>query len=189
MKPKVRVMDCGSKKVPQIIEMLEPLCAGVETLAMERGNTADWQGIDVLVISGGTPLFTDEVKYPGLRDNFSFLEQLNIPILGICLGHQAIGLHHGAKIFRGKEIREPYPIELLKDHPLLKGLSSPASFTESHVEGISLPSGFSLLARSRDYPVEAMANDELRRYGVQFHPEVSGENGKILFNNFIEMLK
>jgi GMP synthase-like glutamine amidotransferase len=56
---------------------------------------------------------------------------------------------------------------------------------QDHTEGISLPSSFIHLAWSKDYAVEGMRHPHLPLWGVQFHPEVSDENGKKLIANFL----
>ena len=58
------------------------------------------------------------------------------------------------------------------------------SVKADHCEGVSLPSGFQLLASSAFYEVEAMASTTHPNFGVQFHPEVSGEVGEIIIRNF-----
>jgi len=61
-------------------------------------------------------------------------------------------------------------------------------FYENHREGISLPEGFLLLGSSLNYPVEIMASASKPLLGVQFHPEVSGMPGRILFGNFMQIV-
>ena len=182
---KLRLIDCGSSKVPQIAEMVRGDVSSLEIIPLARANQSDWQGLNALIISGGPSLFSDPDQAPELHRQFRFINQLRMPVLGICLGHQALGLAHGASIFRGEACRQTIPIELLKEHPLLQGLSNPSSFGEDHTEGIDLPPGYTHLGRSDYYQVEIMANDEQMRYGVQFHPEISGRPGLALFRNFL----
>jgi GMP synthase-like glutamine amidotransferase len=185
---KIGLVDCGSPKIPELKEILRPECESLQTVKLAEAAEADWGGVKALVISGGPGLFTAEDKGPVLREQISFLAGLSMPMLGICLGHQALGLIHGAEVFRGAECREPMQIELTGEHPLFESIASPALFSEDHCEGINLPTDFTLLASSKHYPVEAMAHDGLKRYGVQFHPEISGDIGQRLFANFLKLV-
>ncbi len=176
----VTVIDCGSRKVDAIVGAL--VAAGAQAEVVALGAASSRGRSDALVISGGPRLFTQE---PELVREFGFLDEVTVPVLGICLGHQALGLREGARIFLGAERRGVEPISVLAPHPLFDGLGVAPVFAEDHCEGIALPSGWRCLARSAHYEVEAMVHEERRRVGVQFHPEVSGATGARLFANFV----
>jgi GMP synthase-like glutamine amidotransferase len=180
---RVSLIDCGSSKVGEIEHLLRRgSSVSCQRVMLADATTSDWSCVDALVVSGGPRLFTEQ---PQLLDAFSFLDPLSQPVLGICLGHQAIALRAGAQVYLGAERREPEPIALLGEHPLFEGIDSPATFREDHCEGVSLPQGFERLASSEHYPVEAMVDRQRPRVGVQFHPEVSGETGARLLHNFL----
>jgi GMP synthase-like glutamine amidotransferase len=181
---RVTVVDCGSKKVAAIGSMLEEAGARVDVVALD--DVAESASADALVISGGPRLFTSE---PGLIDAFAFVDSARVPVLGICLGHQAIALRHGARVFLGPERRQSETIVRAVAHPLMAGLPTQSEFVEDHCEGITLPTGFVALASSSHYDVEVMASDVRRLYGVQFHPEVSGPAGQRLLSNFVELAR
>lgn len=180
----VVVVDCGSEKVEAIHESLGRAGARPRIVPLDDAPERDWTEPGAVVISGGPRLFTDE---QGLAERFVFLDRIDGAVLGICLGHQALGLRHGARVFRGAERRESETVEVLSAHPLLQGLPEPPSFATDHCEGISLPNGFELVARSTHYEVEIMAHPSKPRFGVQFHPEVSGEAGHTLIRNFVRL--
>jgi GMP synthase-like glutamine amidotransferase len=182
MTSRVALVDCGSKKVVAIEAMLRSAGVRVDTVRLE--DVAASLDADAVVISGGPRLFTGE---PSLIDAFAFIDALAVPTLGICLGHQAIALRRGGKVFLGVERRAPETIVRIGEHPLLEGLSREPEFVEDHCEGVTLPSGFVALASSVHYDVEAMADDDARLYGVQFHPEVSGVAGQRLLGNFVKL--
>ena len=182
----IALVDCGSRKVPELAAMLELAGARCQRIALGDADAkaAAPGASDALVISGGPRLFTSE---PGLGAEFSFLDGLALPTLGICLGHQAIGLRRGATAFLGEARRGPELLEIVAAHPLLEGLGSSTTLGADHCEGISLPPGFELLASSRHYPVEIMASRQAPVFGVQCHPEISGEAGARLLANFVAL--
>jgi GMP synthase-like glutamine amidotransferase len=179
----VAVVDCGSKTTPDIVAALEALGARVARVPLDAAGSL--RG-DAVIVSGGPRLFTSE---PELIDRFAFLDALELPTLGICLGHQAIGMRHGARIHRGEERRAMEALEIVRAHPLLAGLGAAPLFRADHCEGIELPAGFQCLARSEHYHVEVMTHAERPLFGVQFHPEVSGAVGMQLLRNFLALAR
>lgn len=116
-----------------------------------------------------------------------------IPILGVCLGHQAIGQVYGAAV-----VRAPYlmhgktsPVSHNGD-PLFDGLPSPFTATRYHsliVQDEGLPDCLEVTARTADGLIMAMRHKEYPVYGVQFHPEsILTEGGKRLLQNFLTTL-
>lgn len=87
--------------------------------------------------------------------------------------------------FQGEEIATSVKIKLLQQDILLDGFANEFEMGEDHTEGIDVPNDFFHLATSDDYPNEAMKHKTKDFWGVQFHPEISGENGLRLFRNFI----
>lgn len=179
---RVVVVDCGSRKVGNIVAALARCGARPRRWPLSVAHALP--AADALVISGGARLFTRE---PELAERFAFLDTFEGPVLGICLGHQALALRGGGAVHLGAERRESESLEIVASHPLFAGLGDRPVFRTDHTEGVTLPRGFRLLARSAAYAVEAMADDTRRRYGVQFHPEISGAPGARLFANFVAL--
>ncbi|RPI76769.1 MAG: hypothetical protein EHM45_11815 [Desulfobacteraceae bacterium] len=184
----IAVIDCGSKKLDAICSLVRELGCSVMKIPLTEANESDFKDFRGVIVSGGPFLFTNPGGTPDLVERFAFIARLTIPTLGICLGHQALGLVHGAQVFRGPEIRRPEKIDILRDHLLFQGIASETLFGEDHCEGITLPRGFTLLASSASYEVEAMTADDKPFFGVQFHPEISGAWGKKIFQNFIALI-
>ncbi|HEU4716997.1 MAG TPA: gamma-glutamyl-gamma-aminobutyrate hydrolase family protein [Bacteroidia bacterium] len=183
----IAIIDFGSRKTPLIAEMVsacgkENALIGWNDFSLEKIASSS-----AIIFSGSPAMFTEADRTPYF-EKFNFIKEGRIPVLGICFGHQLLGLLHGATIFRGKEITETIRIKVLKKDPLFEGLFPETEMKEDHTEGITLPPGFVHLATSSTYTVEGMRHPFLPLWGVQFHPEVSGENGKKLVGNFCSLV-
>ncbi len=185
---KMAVINCLSSKINNILEIVEPHCSSTILIPMDDANDTSFDGIDGVIISGGPLLFTDKTNETTLIKKFHFITDLKVPTLGICLGHQAIGLMHGAECYRGPERRETDSVRIHKSHPLVENLDTNPIFREDHCEGITLPQGFDLIGSSQHYEVEMMASLHKPFFGVQFHPEASGEPGEVLIRNFLKIV-
>ena len=97
-----------------------------------------------------------------------------------------MGLLCGSEINAGKHINKKEQIEIVKQDDLFQGIENQALFREDHSEFITLPKEFYLLAKSKSCNNEAMRHKHKELYGTQFHPEVSNNNGKKLFRNFLK---
>jgi anthranilate synthase component 2 len=115
-----------------------------------------------------------------------------IPILGVCLGHQAIG-----QAFGGKIVRAPVPVHgklseiTHRGGGVFRGLNAPFQATRYHslvVERQSMPPELELTAETDDGLVMGLAHKRLPLHGVQFHPEsIASENGHLLLKNFLDI--
>jgi len=125
-------------------------------------------------------------------NSMSYVEELDCPILGICLGHQIIAKAFGGEIgAAGIESYAKIQINILDENDILKGFGENADVWASHKdEVIKPPENFKVLASSSICGVEAMKHDTKPIYGIQFHPEVHHtENGDKIFENFYEVCK
>jgi anthranilate synthase component II len=114
-----------------------------------------------------------------------------VPLLGVCLGHQAIGDFYG-----GKVLRAPAPmhgkISTIKTHGkgLFKGVPKSFDVTRYHsllVERASLPSCLKVTAETDDGLIMGLQHESHNVHGVQFHPEsIASEHGHALLANFLE---
>ena len=185
----ILIIDCGSSKTSAIKDVINSLGVSCHPVKLPLLTEAHISKANGIIISGAPILLTE--SYPILfAERFSFLKSISIPVLGICFGHQVLGLVFGETVFKGEEVRRSEQINFMFDDPLTQGIPLTSSFTEEHTEGIGLPDDdFFLLASSAHYEVEAMKHKKKNIYGVQFHPEVSGELGKKLLGNFCGMCK
>ena len=113
---------------------------------------------------------------------------LGVPVLGICYGMQLTAQLLGGRVERAKE-REygRVTVRMRETGGLLAGMRAASSCWMSHTWQVAVcPLGFRPVAETDNCPIAAMANDEKRVYGVQFHPEVTHtEEGKTLLRNFL----
>jgi GMP synthase (glutamine-hydrolysing) len=140
------------------------------------------KGPDGLVMSGGPTM--DRI---GNCEQYAL--EAEIPILGICLGHQLIAKAYGGVVSKGTYggYASVY-VDILEEDDILQGLGPKIKTWASHADEVTLaPEGFKTLARSDICEIEAMTHPSKSIYGVQWHPEVShSEKGNELFLNFID---
>jgi anthranilate synthase component 2 len=117
-----------------------------------------------------------------------------VPILGVCLGHQAIG-----QVYGGAIVRAPAPMhgKLSKIHhtgkSVFRGLNNDFNATRYHsltIEPESMPAVLEITARSEDGVIQGVMHKTHPVHGVQFHPEsIASENGHALLQNFLNLAR
>lgn len=136
---------------------------------------------------------------PGIPSEAGIMEDVikyfyqDIPILGVCLGHQAIMESFGTKIKYAKELMHGKSsfIEMNKDSLLFKGVTSNKVARYHSLAGDSktLSPELQVIATSDDGEIMAVQHIKYPVYGVQFHPEsVLTSDGKIMIKNFLEVM-
>ena len=130
-----------------------------------------------IVLSGGPESTTDSGGWRIPKEVYD----LNVPILGICYGMQALAQELGGRV-ESSDLREFGHADLVieNDETLLEGLSDNGSLSVwmSHGDRVTeLPPGFAVIGSSAHAPIAAIANEERRIYGLQFHPEVTHTEG------------
>jgi len=117
-----------------------------------------------------------------------------VPTLGVCLGHQAIGEAYGGRVVRAKRLMHGKTSNIAHDGTgLFAGVPSPLEVMRYHslvIEAESLPDELEVIARDVDDPTEihAVRHSAHPVWGVQFHPEsILTQNGKEILRNFLTM--
>ncbi|OYV74165.1 MAG: anthranilate/aminodeoxychorismate synthase component II [Gemmatimonadetes bacterium 21-71-4] len=117
-----------------------------------------------------------------------------IPILGVCLGHQAIGEAYGGRVVRAEQVMHGKTSHIVhRGTGVFAGLPSPMQVMRYHslvVESHSLPPALEVVAHSADDPgeIQALRHRQHPVFGVQFHPEsIKTEHGKAMLRNFLEL--
>ena len=115
-----------------------------------------------------------------------------IPILGVCLGHQAIG-----QVFGGKVVRAPVPVHGKLSEVthtgtgLFRGINGAFKATRYHslvVDRATMPADLAVTAETSDRLVMGLAHAKLPVHGVQFHPEsIASEHGRVILKNFLDL--
>ena len=117
-----------------------------------------------------------------------------MPILGVCLGHQAIG-----QVYGGRVVRAPEPMhgKLSRVHhtgkSVFRGLNNDFLATRYHsltIDPPSMPPSLEVTATSEDGVIQGVMHKSHPVHGVQFHPEsIASENGHALLNNFLQIAR
>lgn len=113
-----------------------------------------------------------------------------VPILGVCLGHQAIGQAFGGRIVRAERVMHGKVSSIVHDQRgVFANVPSPFNATRYHslaIERASLPSVLDVTATAEDGEIMAIRHRELPIEGVQFHPEaILTEHGRKVLENFL----
>lgn len=183
---KIDVIDNGGQWTHREWRVLKYLDLGSEIVP----NDTPTEEIDAdgIVLSGGAPRIDD--KDLKLGNVSEYLENLDIPILGICVGAQFIARYFGGEA--GSAESPEYgktTVKVTDEDDLFRGLPEEFTAWESHNDEIKdLGDHLIMLATSDNCPVQAFKHKEKRIYGLQFHPEVEHtENGVDIFKNFVSV--
>ncbi|WP_429911262.1 anthranilate synthase component II [Glycocaulis sp.] len=113
----------------------------------------------------------------------------DLPILGVCLGHQAMGQVYGGKVVQAHEIMHGKTSPITHDATgVFAGLPSPFAATRYHSLAVELPETSDMIVNARTADGEIMGLRHRSRpvHGVQFHPEsIASEHGHTLLKNFL----
>jgi anthranilate synthase component 2 len=115
-----------------------------------------------------------------------------IPLLGVCLGHQAIGQAFGGKVVRAP-VQVHGKLSQIRSNGtgIFRGINGPFAATRYHsliVDRATLPRELSVTAETDDKLIMGMAHTSMPVHGVQFHPEsIASENGHLILKNFLDI--
>jgi len=177
--------DDWKDKVRFYVEMLDEFSEVTVTDQRRIGPETGAVDFDSVVVSGSPMMLTDREAPGHLAE---FILGLQVPTLGICFGHQLLGVATGARVGSKTMLEDWETVRVLESGGMFEGMGGEVRVLESHREFLSAESvvaaGWQILADSQSCPVEAMRHLKRPLYGVQFHPERSGENGRLVVGNF-----
>jgi len=181
----IDVVDNGGQWTHREWRMLRYL--GVDTQIIDNTTAiGDLRELDGLLLSGGAA----RVGLTGELGNCAEYLELDLPILGICAGHQFMARHYGGDC---DEAESPefgaMEIGLVDGGGIIfAGTPDKQIVWESHNDEVTVvPEGFRITAGSDSCQVQGMEDVERRRFGLQFHPEVNdSEFGADMMRNFVE---
>jgi GMP synthase (glutamine-hydrolysing) len=180
--PQITVLDTGGQYTHLIARRVRELgvYADVQPSDTPAALLAGRRGI---IISGGPA----SVLQSGSPDIDPALVSANIPVLGICYGHQLLARHLGGQVQKGE--RGEYGIAHLSvtcDDELWNGLSG-SQIWMSHFDTVSaVPQGFRVTGSTEVSGIAAMSNPARKLFGIQFHPEVVHTHaGQRILENFV----
>ncbi|MDB2470605.1 glutamine-hydrolyzing GMP synthase [Candidatus Pelagibacter bacterium] len=189
---KVLIIDFGSQFTQLIARRIREFGVFSEIISHKKINSSKIirQNIGGIILSGG-PLNVYQ------NNKFTFdkkILKLNIPVLGICFGHQILSKELGGRVKKSKH-REfgLATIKKISNSVLTKNFfnnKNTSNVWMSHADQVSkMPKNFKIIASSKNSKLTIIENIKDNFYGVQFHPEVTHtNNGKILLRNFIFLI-
>ena len=178
---KILVLDFGGQYT-QLIAKAVRNCNVFSEIKSHDFDIREYAPSGIILSGGPDSVFQDDA--PKISKE---VYEMGIPVLGICYGMQLTNFLNGGKILHG-DVKKEYgetPVYLEK-HPLFSGLEQKITAWMSHGDSVGdLAPGFRTIARTDDH-IAAIADEERRIYGVQFHPEVTHtQDGKDIISNFV----
>ena len=167
---KIAVVDFGGQYTHLEARRIRQLGVYSEIVSPQV-KPEELKGYNGIILSGGPSSVYDK----GAPVCDPAILEIGIPVLGLCYGHQLLSRTLGGEVKPGK-VQEFGPASLSPDmgHPLFQGVKSHTEVWMSHGDEVAkLPMGFRAIGSTSDCANAAVANDERKFYGLQFHPEVT----------------
>jgi GMP synthase (glutamine-hydrolysing) len=181
---KILVLDFGSQYSHLICRRIREFSVYAELvpfdISLEEIQKHNPKGI---IFSGGpSSVYNDNAPVP---ENKIF--DMNLPLLGICYGHQLIVNKFGGKVKRSNKEYGSSLLTIDNDHDLLSGIGGSVRAWMSHGdEAEMIPKGFKVIGHTERAKAAAIVSEERAIYGIQFHPEVvHTEQGTEILKNFV----
>lgn len=186
----ILIIDNQSRFIEDIKQRIEENNLGCKICKHSKPpHLKGLDNIQGLILSGGPG---DPYGPLNITADLIALMNFDVPTLGICLGQEIIAVANKGKISRLKQRQNRMDKVFIdkKDDPIFQGLNNEILLRKKHYRHVTeVPKNFEVIAHSETCPAEVIKHKEKSIYGFQGHPEVSGEQGKIIINNFLEMCK
>lgn len=187
MGTEILVIDNYDSFVFNLVQYLQQLGATCTVVRNDEVNESAANGYDGILISPGPGTPKDAGISMAIIKRAAAIRK---PILGVCLGHQAIATAYGATVDRAPELLHGRTSEITHDeNGIYQGIPNPFIATRYHSLAIreeTLPSDLIITGRSESGVVMSLKHRELPIFGVQYHPEsVLTEHGHLLLANWL----
>ena len=186
---KIVIIDHYDSFTYNLSHLVKELGAEVTVVRNDRFELSELEAFDKIILSPG----------PGIPSEAGLLLDVirtyagRIPMLGVCLGHQAIGEAFGAKLENLSDVFHGVatPCHIVAAAPVFEGLDRDITIGRYHswvVSKEALPECLEVTAVSDEGQIMALRHKTMEVHGIQFHPEsVLTPNGKTIIKNFIEL--
>ena len=185
---RIPVIDLGSQWTHRIWRTLKYL--GADTQIVPINSDFSKLNADAFVLSGGA-ISIQENKGSEIEPAGVLMDEISGPVLGICAGHQYMGLNFGGKAQPSKN-PEYGKVEIIIDNPgeLFDGIPGKFIAWASHNDEVVDVPNFRVLAHSKDCTNHAMQHKTKPFFGCLFHPEVEHtQHGSDIYKNFTKLVK
>jgi GMP synthase (glutamine-hydrolysing) len=180
---KILILDFGSQYTQLIARRVRELGVYCEIWAYDNDLASIEEFAPSGIILSGGPSTVTEQHTPRAPEG---LFEMGLPVLGICYGLQCMAEALGGEVSTSEKREFGHAqVELCADNALIEEASQ--NVWMSHGDKVTkVPAGFSVIAKSGNAPLCAIADEKRKFYGVQFHPEVThSENGQAILSRFV----
>jgi GMP synthase-like glutamine amidotransferase len=183
--PRLLILNHHGASVPSLIERVREAGASFTVIEPRDVNRSSAVGFDGVIASGG---YLGAENYRTVLEVYSrFLEDLDLPFLGICLGLKILGYYYGARMRRIAPAVGTYTLRFQRDYPLAPGVRECLVY-QSHKYELLPPLPEVLENYATDgSPIQAVKAKGVERYGLQFHPEMSEYPARAMVANFVSL--
>lgn len=187
----ILIINNHSRNIFEIKKILSKLGANYKVkdqrTILKKSDHKDVKGV---ILSGGGPDLDKKVFFDQIRADMECLVNFDVPVLGICEGYEIMAESCGAEIVTLKKPAryEKLEVEILVKSDIFRGLPDRIYVYEHHsmyVKNVS--DDLIVSATSGKNRIEAIFHKKKPFFGLQFHPEMSGESGEKIFRNFIKI--
>ncbi len=185
---KLLLIDNYDSFTYNIVHAVRQLGYDVDVVRNDRFDIADVAKYDKIIISPGPGIPSEAGLVPEVLKRYSGTKS----ILGVCLGHQAIGECFGAKLLNLPKVFHGIqtPVNIIKDDYLFAGLPATINVGRYHswvVDSDQFPAELEIIAEDNDKQIMALRHATLDVRGVQFHPEsILTPDGLTILNNWLK---
>ena len=182
----ILVVNNLSGKINELKNMLKKL--GVDFEVRRYNTDIDPRRFSGIILTGRATHISDTNRFNSriIRK----VEEVNIPLLGICYGGEIVATTFGGSLIRLDESVDGFlEIEIKKENKLTQGRNSLEVYCRRRFQVAHLPDQLMSLSGSKKSSNEIIKHRDKEIYGLQFHPEVSNRDGQFIMENFLRLIQ